>query len=189
VRGATRLSVNGATWQVVDHEAPNDRPVQYRARATRVSAGETITGPWVLSSLTSWHLAGNDVVIKDPDHPERNVRLCLSAAPEPLYGRTVGVFRPVGAHFPVVVSDVLQAPSMSVSIVTYTAGEANALLAVLAAPVVLMQSPAAPWGWGSRYVALGPVQQTRTAPTSRKAHRVWQVAMFEVARPADESAT
>jgi len=189
VRGATHLSVNGDAWTVIDHEAPNDRNVQYRARASRVSVGETITGPWFVSPLTSWSLVGSDVILVDPDHPERTVRVCLSAAPEPLYGRAVGVFRPVGAQYPVVVSDVLQAPTMSITVVTYTQAESAAFLAVVEAPVLLMQSPARPWGWGSRYVALGQVQQLRTAPTSRKAHRIWLVAMYEVARPADESAT
>lgn len=189
VRAATRLSVNGDTAHVTDHEAPNDRPVQYRARATRLSAGFYVTGAWVLSPVTSWHLAGDDVWIKDPDHPERNVKVCLSALPEAVYGRTVGVFRPVGAHYPVIVSDVLQSPSLTASVLTNTGAEADAFLAMVSAPVVLVQSPAVEWGWGSRYVAPGPVTETRTTPTSRKAVRIWAITMTEVARPADESAT
>jgi hypothetical protein len=189
VRFATHLSVNGATATVVDYEAPSDTPVMYRARATRVSGGSTITGPWTTSPSTSWHLAGNDVVIRDPAHPERMVRVCVAALPEPLYDRTVGVFRPVGAYWPVVVSDVMQSPSFSATVLTHTAGESQAFLEVVAAPVVLVQSPTQPWGWGSRYVALGAIQQTRTSPLSRKADRLWTIAMTEVARPADESAT
>lgn len=189
VRGATHLSVNGTTAHVTDYEAPNDTPVRYRSRATRISAGVRVTGNWVESAVTSWHLVGDDVFIKDPDHPERNMRLCLSQLPQPFFDRAVGVFRPLGASFPVVVSDVLQAPTFTVSIVTSTGPEADALLLLVQSPVVLFQSPPLAWGWRSIYVALGAVQQSRTRPTSVTATRLWDVAMTVVARPADETAT
>ena len=190
VRGATRLTVNGDTAQVTDYEAPNDTPALYRARASRVSAGEHITGPWVISSTSAtWHLEGNEVWLKDPAHPELSIKVCISSLPELLYDRVVGVFRPIGAHYPVVVSDVLQAFSASAGVMTSTAADAAAFLELVKVPVVLAQSPALPWGWGSRYVALGAVQQGRIGPTSPKAERLWTIAMTEVDRPADETAT
>ena len=188
VRGATALTVNGNTAHVTDYEAPNDTPVQYRARAARLSSGVLITSNWVTSAVVSWQLTGDAVWVKDPAHPENNMRVCLSALPQPLYDRTQGVFRPVGAHFPVVVSDVLQAPTTPVSVITSTLAEAQALQRVLSAPVVLVQAPNAPWGWDAAWVAPGAVQQARTMATSRMATRIWTVALTEVARPADEAA-
>jgi hypothetical protein len=189
VRGATHMSVTGDTAIVTDYAAPNEVPVQYRARATRVSAGETITGPWVLSNVATWHIEGNDVWLKDPAHPARSMRVCLSALPELLYDRVVGVFRPIGARYPVVISDVLQAFSATASVLTSTQLEGARFLELVEAPVLLAQSPPMPWGWGSRYVALGAVQQTRTGPTSHSAVRIWTVTMTEVDKPADETAT
>ena len=134
VRGATRLTVNGDTAHVTDYEAPNDTPVAYRARASRTSAGQVITGPWVMSAATTWNLTGNEVWIKDPDHPERNMTVCVAQLPTATYDRNVGVFRPVGARYPVVVSDVLQAPSLAASVLTNTGPEADAPLALRPRP-------------------------------------------------------
>lgn len=190
VRGATHLTVVGDAVTIADHEAPNDTPALYRARATRTSAGERITGPWVAtSSPVQWHLEGNEVWLKDPAHPERSLKVCISVLPELLLDRVVGVFRPIGAHYPVVVSDVLQAFTTSIGVMTSTAADAAAFYELVRAPVLLAQSPALPWGWGSRYVALGAVTQGRLGPTSPKPERLWTVAMTEVDRPADETAT
>ena len=110
VRGATHLSANGNSVTVVDHEAPNDVAARYRARASRVVSGQTITEAMGHQHLGDVRrLGGNDVWLKDPAHPERNIKVCVSSLPEPLWDRVVGVFRPIGAHYPVVVSDVLQA--------------------------------------------------------------------------------
>ena len=190
VRGATRLVVNGNSVTITDHEAPNDTPAQYRARATRVVSGEVVTGPWVVGSTSAqWHLEGNEVWLKDPAHPELSMRVCVSQLPDALYDRVVGVFRPIGAHYPVVVSDVLQAFSATAGVMTATVAEATAFLELVKAPVLLAQSPALPWGWGSRYVALGAVTSAHLGPTSPKGERLWSLSMFEVDRPADETAT
>ena len=90
VRGATALAVNGDTAYVTDWEAPERRagPLPGAGHPHR-PPGHPSPDRGSCSPETSWHLAGDDVWIKDPDHPERNVKVCLSQLPEALYDRTV----------------------------------------------------------------------------------------------------
>lgn len=178
------LSTAIAPVTFTDFESPNDISTQYRVRASNVQVGVLVTGNWTLSNIVQWTNTGNDTWIKDPAHPERNMKVCLSALPETVYNRTVGVFRPIGARFPVTVSDVLQAATASVGVLTQSRAEETALLALLGAPVLLVQSPNTAWGFGSRYVATGTITEGRTSATSKTANRLFGIELTEVDRPA-----
>ena len=188
VRGATGVAVNGTTASVIDYEAPNGVAAQYRARAARISGGVSITSAWVLSNVTMWRddAACSGMWLKDPAHPSRNMRLDAQQ-PDVLYDRPVGVFRPIGSRFPVVVSDVLQAGSTTMTIVTRTDGEAASLRQIVQAAVLLFQTPSvAGWQYGSRYAAPGALQEAHTNPAHLSQVRVWTLALVEVARPPDD---
>lgn len=175
------------TFTATDYEAPNGKPAQYRARATRTVGGTPLTSDWVLSNVVTWTADSPcQIWLKDPSHPSRNIHLDAQM-PDVLYDRTVGVFRPVGAFYPVVVSDVLQAGTSTITVVTRTDAEAAALHLIATGTVLLLQTPAsAGWQWGSRYVAPGALQETHTSPAHLSANRVWTLALVEVARPPDE---
>ena len=188
VRGATNVAVNGDTITFTDWEAPNGVPAQYRARAARISGGVSITSAWVLSNVTMWRddAACSGMWLKDPARPGRNMRLDAQQ-PDVLYERPVGVFRPIGATYPVVISDVLQAGSTTMTIVTRTDGEAASLRQIVQAAVLLFQTPSvAGWQYGSRYAAPGALQEAHTNPAHLSQVRVWTLALVEVARPPDD---
>jgi hypothetical protein len=188
VRGYTSVpSGAGTTATAVDFEAPNGVAVQYRARGSYLLAGLPITGAWTLSNVVTWSdTSPCSIWLKDPAHPGRNMKLDAQM-PDVVRSRTVGVFRPIGATYPVVVSDVLQAGASSITIVTRSDAEAAALLAVVAGTVLLLQTPAvAGWQWGSRYVAPGELEEAWTTPGHLSSNRVWTLALVEVARPVDD---
>ena len=188
VRGATGVAVNGTTASLIDYEAPNGVAAQYRARAARISGGVSITSAWVLSNVATWRddAACSGMWLKDPAHPSRNMRLDAQQ-PDVLYDRPVGVFRPIGSRFPVVVSDVLQAGSTTMTIVTRTDGDAARLRQIVQAAVLLVQTPSvAGWQYGSRYAAPGALQEAHTSPSHLSQVRVWTLALVEVARPPDD---
>lgn len=187
VRGYTKLTSLTSPFTLFDYEAPNGVAVQYRARATYQLSGQDVTSNWVLSSAVTWTADSPcSLWLKDPSRPSRNIHLDAQM-PDTTYDRTVGVFRPVGAGFPVVVSDVLQAGTSTITIVTRSDAEATALRLIASGSVLLLQTPAsAGWQWGSRYVAPGALQEAHTSPAHLTANRVWTLALVEVARPADD---
>ena len=188
VRGATGVAVNGTTASVIDYEAPNGVPAQYRARAARISGGVSLTSAWVLSNVTMWRddAACSGMWLKDPAHPGRNMRLDAQQ-PDVLFDRVQGVFRPMGSRFPVVVSDVLQAGSTTITVVTRSDSEAASLRQIVQAAVLLLQTPSgAGWQYGSRYAAPGALQEAHTNPAHLSEVRVWTLALVEVARPPDD---
>jgi hypothetical protein len=107
--------------------------------------------------------------------------------PDVLRDRVQGVFRPIGARYPVVISDVLQAGTSTITIVTRSDAEATKLLSVAAGGVLLLQTPSgAGWQWGSRYMAPGALQESHTSPGHLSSNRVWTLNLVEVARPPDD---
>ena len=102
VRGWTQMPVTGEVMTAYDYEAPGGVPVTYRARATRHASGLLVTGNWTLSSPITWaYNTECHMWLKDPTTPANSMLIEVAAMPEPLYDRTVGIFRPIGATFPV----------------------------------------------------------------------------------------
>jgi hypothetical protein len=188
LRGYTSVSSGaGTTATAVDYEAPNGVAAVYRARGTDMVAGLPVTGAWTLSNVVTWtDTSPCSVWLKDVAHPSRNMHIDAQM-PDVVRDRIVGVFRPIGATYPVVVSDVLQAGTSTITIVTRSDAEAAALRTVAAGNVLLLQTPATPgWQWGNRYVAPGALQETWTTPGHLSSNRVWSLALTEVARPPDD---
>ena len=92
--------------------------------------------------------------------------------PDVLYDRIVGIFRPMGSRFPVVVSDVLQAGTATITIVTRTDTDATKHRQIVQSNVLLLQTPSVA-GWQVRkplrYSSLAPSR--RRTPTQRTSHR------------------
>ena len=177
----------GTVATAVDYEAPNGILATYRVRGSYVVNGQTITGPWVTATATWADASPCHVWLKDPQHPTRNMHVEVAQMPELVRDRTVGVFRPIGATYPVVISDVLQAGTATIVIVTRDDAEADRLRAVAASAVLLLQTPlVAGWQWGSRYLAPGQLAEHKTTPTSLNGVRIFELAVVEVARPVDD---
>jgi hypothetical protein len=178
---------------ILDYEVPMCTSVLYRARATFINGDEEIAGSWVQSSpAVSW-CPTQVVWLKDPNDPSINMAVDLVAAPSLERPRRQALYDVLGAEFPIARSDVLSSPRGTLSMCTTTKAEADALLALLGSSVLLLQAPeGAPGcpevdgGWGSRYIAIGGVTESRSARLTRQ-HRVWTVPFVEVDSPADAS--
>lgn len=180
VRGATAATPPGDVWIGYDYEAANGAVVQYRARGTTATG---IAGAWVSSTTVSW--ASTVAWIKHPSAAERNMTFRTRSWPEPVRGRRAGVHRPVGRADPVVVTDVRQLITGTFVIYTATETEADALVALLEAAVVLVQSPPA-YRFGSRWIAPLDVTEIRGTRRAGEQIRWWQIPFVEVAAPADD---
>jgi hypothetical protein len=184
VRGYTRFAPPSTPFTLYDYEAPNGTAATYRARATYQLSGLDITGAWVTSSAATW--TSTSLWLKDVAVPARNMAVENVLMPEPTYGRTQGVFQPVGAVFPVVVSDVRQAGRSTITLETLTAADETALRTLCSGAVLLLQAPTTTgFGWGNRYVAPGTLRESRKTQEVASEWRLWELDLVEVAQPPD----
>lgn len=193
VRGMDYIAVTGNSYAAYDYETGNDQDVKYRARATWISAGQTITGSWTESSTsTGW--VSTSVWLKNPLDPTKNLAVTLLLpAPDESFPRRQGVFDVLGAARPVVRSDVLGSARGEISLCSQTLAQADSLLALLQTAVLLLQMPDATsascptpsYGWGSKYIAIGGVGKSREGRLVTSAPRAWTFSYVEVDAPAD----
>lgn len=185
IRGGKNIAVSGATWPLNDYETANGASALYRARATYIASGVTITGAWVTSSAVSWTSTSD--WLKDVNIPARNVKVCIRRHPDLTYGRTQGVNGVVGRTDPVVISDVQRLATGSIAFHTDTHVASAALILLLSTDVVLLQT--VPGNrFGSKYLAVGAV--TETAPDAvgeTSQDRYFGFGFVQVLAPTDIS--
>lgn len=191
VRGATKVTTatgnnHVTSWSssavvVRDHEAPNGVMVTYRARASTA----LITGAYTSATPTSWS-ESLAVWLKDPNDPTLNVKVLVQEQPQPSRAVAQGVFQPIGAAFPVVISDRRSSRVGTFVCQTQSLGQGLLLEAAIENQVKLLQFPAVHL-WGSKYIALGPAQEMYLDPAVDIFYRQWQIAYSQIDRPADET--
>lgn len=190
VRGAAYVDSTGNanSFVVDDYEVANAQTAKYRARATRFSSGLKIVGPWVESAGTaSW--SSDDVWLKDPLDPSRNMVVCLRRSPSSTRQARRGVFSIVGQASPIVVSDVMSSVETDLEVHATTIAETADLvtLATSAAVLLLQTPPTMPDG--SRYLSIGSVQRTAYDQSQPKPRQwVALTGAVEVDAPADHEA-
>jgi len=133
VRYATLVDATGSadSFAVDDYEVPGGQAVIYRARATYYSAGLPITGAWTESSSTSWTTVNRAEWLKDPQNPSLNLTIESVGFDQQQRSSRAGVFFPLGSDEAIVVSDVLTAPSGTLTVRVTGSTEALALDAIL----------------------------------------------------------
>jgi hypothetical protein len=145
---------------LTDFEAPNGRTVHYRARALHLSSDVYAASPgWATGSgawtSTSWWL-------KSPELPALNTTVAIRSAGTDQRDARQGVFLPLGATRPIVVSDTRGGRTGTIVLKLATAALQDAVDALLDSnTTLLLQSPASD-RWGSRY--LRPGNHTRARP-------------------------
>lgn len=169
-----------------DYEAPNGvASAQYRARGMTAASGVDVRGPWVYSTpAAGW--VSNDIWLKSVYDPALNVKVDLSGSePSPVFGIDQAVLHPPQRAAAIVVSSVRQEAEATLGVETLTAAEANALKAVVAATSLLLQFPdAAPFLFGSEYIAAGALSADATADAVGRA-RYWSLPFWVSERPED----
>lgn len=146
IRNANDLEVSASdTFTVYDDEAPRGTASIYRARAETTVSSNTVSSAWSSSTagvtvpLSGWNL-------KVPQTPALSI-VGARVLKDPDYTQTedIGVFRPKGRTYPVVVSNALGGADGGMEVKATTEAEWAALVAVreLQEPVYVES----PFGW------------------------------------------
>lgn len=184
VRGAsagnsTAQSAYPQTWTVYDYEANRTVANLYRIRANGSTAGGTLTSNWsssasVTPTYTTWNL-------KVPENAALNmVDVKITDKPSEQLVEEMGIFRPLGSRYPVIVSGTLGGWDGSMRVITATTAEWTALRSILESQKVLLLE--SPFGW-ARYVRIVNGAQTTMLGSSTAPRREVSVSYVEVAAP------
>jgi hypothetical protein len=179
VRGATIATPPGDVWIGYDYEGTNGTAAIFRARARTA----TLVGPWAISTGATW--TSTDHWVKDLRSPGNNVTVEVSDLPQRQWAIEQGVHRPVGRYDPVVVSDIRQQHTASMTFEVYTATEGDGLRDLLSSGTVLLQL-AQGLGYGNIYLVAGTITDRQGFEHIGSEWRFVDVAYTEVATPPDD---
>lgn len=179
VRGATGATPPGDVWIGYDYEGTNGVAAIYRARANTA----TITGPWTTSTGATW--TSTDHWLKDLRSPGNNVTVEISTMPQRQYGIEQVVYRVLGRADPVVVSDVRQYHTASITFEVYSAAEADNLRDLLSSGTVLLQIGTG-LGYDSIYLVAGTIIDHHAAEQIGTEWRYVEVNYTAVGIPPDD---
>ena len=171
----------GTASSFIDYEAPRDQTVLYRARITATYSSSFInTGTW--SSSVSAYLTATSWNIKHLTNPAVSaIDVNVVAAPTEKIDEDLGVFRPLGRRYPVVVGGTISGWDGELSVVTSTSAEWAGLKALAESQAILLLESA--FGW-SKYVRLLPGTSADMLGTRTSPRRTVKMAYVEVAKPA-----
>lgn len=183
VRGTSGLVARHASrdLQLRDYEAPNGSEVIYRARGAHdYGDGVSAVGAWTTGFVTlqaGWW-------IKHPHRPELNCPTVLKGYGQIDRGVRQGVFQPLGAPLPVVVSDTPTGETGQSVVRVDTREQHDRLRTILrTADVLLLQGPYDD-GEPDRYVQFGASSAGRLLDNARFHRRDVSLPWAEVAKPA-----
>lgn len=175
-------AVTNDTMVVTDYEVPLGVPVQWRVRieAPTGTAGSFsyTTDPITLDADPT------AVWLKDPGLPQRSCKVTVGT-PLPTWQTSArqSVSQVRGRRLPVVISDVRSGRTGSLTIITETTDERDALNWVLeSGSVLLLQWPPG-WGETDMYVSVGDVSAAPVVDFAEFHDRTWVLPLTEVDRP------
>lgn len=167
---------------VTDYEAPMGVPVQWRVR---IDAPSGTVGTFTYTSDPITLDADPTAVwLKDPGLPQRSCKVTVGT-PLPTWQTSArqGVSQVRGRRLPVVISDVRSGRTGSLTVVTETTAERDALNWVLeSGSVLLLQWPPG-WGETDMYVSVGDVSAAPVVDYAEFHDRTWVLPLTEVDRP------
>ncbi len=158
--------IAGTAVTIYDYEAPNGTLATYRARALHDYSGSFAASGWVTNTVM-WDT--EDWWIKHPNLPALNVNLGrgMYSYSEVTRAARQGVFQPVGALRPIVVSDTRGGPVGVVVVQFATVALQDALDVLLdETATVLLQGPTL-HGHPDRYVSIGEHRSERVIDKGR----------------------
>lgn len=152
------LTPSGGTASVYDYEAPNGTTRNYRGRALHNYSGVYAASAWVTdseawSSATWW--------LKHPHQPTLNASVTVREFPAVARAGRQGVFQPLGASYPVVVTDTRQSREGSVILRSDSFDDQDELDDLIdTGDTLLLQGPATA-GWHA-YIKVTNHERART---------------------------
>lgn len=170
----------GTGFVVYDLEAPRAVGLKYRARVAATLSG-------VFLNESNWSLIGtatvpaNDWTLKQTSDPAKNiVGVSVVGEPSESVEEDMGVFRPLGRKYPVIVNGTLSGWNGEVSVLCNSSAEWAALKTVIESrEIVLIESP---FGW-SKFVRIMTGVQSVMSGTYSTARRAVSLSYLEVDRP------
>lgn len=182
VRGATAVASSfGVSTFVYDYEAARGVTVQYRARVSAYTSGVLNTS--TTSSVATTSLTYDTWNLKCPQAPNLNmIGVTVVGNPSETITEDLGIFRPDGRRYPVVVAGTVSGWDGELSIVTSNSTEWAQLKAIIEAGAVLFLESA--FGW-SKYIRLSAGAKAELSGTATTPRRRITAQYVETSQPAD----
>lgn len=185
VRGPTGLVAGDTVASDVlvyeDYEAPLGVPVRYRAE--EFSASSTVPDTRTSGLVTLDPGDTNEVWLKDPGNPHRNLRVMVQRAPDWERPIEQASHRVAGRRNPVVLSAVRGGLQGDLQIWTRDDDERAALHWLLDSGSVLLWQAAPGYGVDDLYVTVGSVTEARVTSYAPEPWRAWTLPLAEADMP------
>lgn len=171
----------GTASTFIDYEAARDATVLYRARIGATYSSSFVNqGSWSVSQ--SAYLTATTWNIKHLTNPATSATdINVVATPTEKVDEDLGVFRPLGRRYPVVVGGTITGWDGDLTVVTSTSAEWAAIKALAESQSILLLESA--FGW-SKYVRLLPGTSAEIGGTRTTPRRNIKLSYVEVAKPA-----
>lgn len=165
---------------VEDHEAPMGVPVSYRIEIYDAGGGRSTRG----SDTVQLTLADiNEVWLKDPGNPQRNMRVLVEKAPDWQRPIEQSSFVIRGRRNKVTLSGKRQGLEGDLVIATRTDEERKALHLLLDSGNVLLWQAAPGMGVDDMYVSVAQVPEARFGRLAQDQWRLWTLPLVEQDMP------
>lgn len=174
-------TVVGDVEIVDDFEAPLGVPIQYYVLTSGGPGGGEDAYTTTPITLTSAPL--NTVIIKDPGLPARSTTSTVQTLPDWTRTARQGVNQVRGRANPIVISDVRTSRTGTLTLVTETAQEVDALWWLLETGSTLLLQWPSTWGERDVYVQVGDVDEAHVVAYAEYGDRTWSLPLTEVDRP------
>ncbi|WP_089117147.1 hypothetical protein [Streptomyces sp. SS07] len=175
-----------STEQVVidDYEAPLLRPVYYLVEAINATTG-AVTSRRQSGSVTIPHPDINEVWLKDPSSPQRNLKVVVQKGGAPDWSRPVeqAVHRVAGRKNPVVLSGTRGGLEGELTVWTRSDDERAGLHWLLDTGGIILWQSAPGMGVDDLYVSVGQATEARTEGTAMDPWRSWSLPLTVVDMP------
>lgn len=178
----TQMTITGDVAVLEDYEAPLGAPVRYLVKLwTDPASGAYQSATSAVMTLPE--PPDTDIVIKDPTLPARWVQASVEAMPDWSRPARQGVNQVRRRARPIVISDVRQSRSGTITLTTESEDERDQLWWVLeSGNTLLLQWPSSAHE-PDMYVAVGDVTESHIVPGSQYTDREWPAPVMEVDRP------
>lgn len=181
VRNASGIAgIFGTASTFYDYEAPRATAVYYRAQIQATYSGFVNASVW--SSPQSTSVTADSWNLKNPSNPSANlVNVYIVGKPSEQVTEDLGVFRPLGRKYPVVVGGTISGWDGDLDIRTVDSSDWAAVKALAESQAVLYLE--SPFGW-SKYIRLLSGTQAEISGTSTQPRRSVKMSYVQVDQPA-----
>jgi len=178
----SRVTITSDLTVLEDHEAPLNTVVIYYVEMF-TTAG-VLWGTRTSSHVTVPHDDPNEVWLKDPGYPTRNLKVLVARAPD--WQRPIEQSTPVvrGRRNKVILSGLRQGLEGDLSVITRSDQERIALHVLADSGNVLLWQAAPGAGVDDMYVGAGQITEARTSGTAAEPWRVWTLPLTQTDMPA-----